>query len=68
MVDISGKVDRIIKEYVEKGRYFTINRARQYGKTTTLSRIINGTGNYYIEAQTRDNRRTDIVIDSNFPH
>lgn len=28
-----------------------------------LKPIINGTGNYYIEAQTRDNRRTDIVID-----
>lgn len=25
--------------------------------------IINGTGNYYIEAQTRDDRRTDVVVD-----
>lgn len=25
--------------------------------------IINGTGNYYIEARTRNNRRTDIIID-----
>ena len=25
--------------------------------------IINGTGNYYIEAQTRDARRTDVIID-----
>ena len=25
--------------------------------------IINGTGNYYIEAQTRDQKRTDIIID-----
>ena len=25
--------------------------------------IINGVGNYYIEAQTRDQRRTDVVID-----
>ncbi len=36
MVDISGRIDRIIREYIEKGQYFTINRARQYGKTTTL--------------------------------
>lgn len=36
MVDISGRVDKIIREYVEEGKYFTINRARQYGKTTTL--------------------------------
>ena len=25
--------------------------------------IINGTGSYYIEAQTRDDRRTDVIID-----
>lgn len=36
MVDISGKVDEIISNYVDKGEYLTINRARQYGKTTTL--------------------------------
>ena len=36
MVDISGRIDRIVKEYIEHGQYFTINRARQYGKTTTL--------------------------------
>lgn len=28
-----------------------------------LKPIINGTGNYYIEAQTRDERRTDIIVD-----
>ena len=28
-----------------------------------LKPIINGTGNYYIEAQTRDARRTDVIID-----
>ena len=28
-----------------------------------LKPIINGTGNYYIEAQTRDMGRTDIVVD-----
>ncbi len=35
MVDITGKLQRI-KEMVDAGQYFTINRARQYGKTTTL--------------------------------
>lgn len=39
MVDISGKIDRIEEELIEKDYYFTINRARQYGKTTTLSRL-----------------------------
>ena len=28
-----------------------------------LKPIINGTGNYYIETQTRDARRTDVIVD-----
>lgn len=28
-----------------------------------LKPIINGTGNYYIETQTRDRKRTDIIVD-----
>lgn len=35
MVDLSSRLAQI-KEYVDEGKYFTINRARQYGKTTTL--------------------------------
>ena len=35
MVDISKKLDEIEK-LVDNESYFTINRARQYGKTTTL--------------------------------
>jgi len=35
MVDVSNKVSQIAA-MVERGDYFTINRARQYGKTTTL--------------------------------
>ena len=38
MVDISGKIAQI-KKLVDNRSYFTINRARQYGKTTTLSRL-----------------------------
>lgn len=29
-----------IKELVGEGKYFTINKARQYGKTTTLMDVI----------------------------
>ncbi len=29
-----------------------------------LRLIINGTGNYYVEAQARDEKRTDIIVDS----
>ena len=38
MVDISEKVEQIFK-LVEGKKYFTINRSRQYGKTTTLGRL-----------------------------
>lgn len=35
MVDISSKLDGICS-LIEQGKYFTINQARQYGKTTTM--------------------------------
>lgn len=39
MVDTTNRIEYIVREYIEKNKYFTINRARQYGKTTTLSRL-----------------------------
>ena len=50
MVDISGKLEKIMK-LIDDGCYFTINRARQYGKTTTLSRIHNTLPAEYICAR-----------------
>lgn len=38
MVDISNKLNKIL-EMVDKGTYFTINRPRQYGKTTTIQSL-----------------------------
>ena len=38
MVDITSKLQEI-KALVDKKRYFTINRGRQYGKTTTLAEL-----------------------------
>ena len=38
MVDIENRL-REIKELVAEGKYFVINRARQYGKTTTLNAL-----------------------------
>ena len=35
MVDLSDRLEQI-KKMVDRGDYFTINRARQYGKTTML--------------------------------
>ena len=36
MVDLSGRL-REIKRMIDAGKYFTVNRARQYGKATILS-------------------------------
>lgn len=38
MVNIEEKLEAI-KHMIDRGNYFTINRARQYGKTTTLSAL-----------------------------
>ncbi len=36
MVGLEDRLDKIKRLYIEKGKYFVINRGRQYGKTTTL--------------------------------
>lgn len=54
MVDTSKKIKRIIQEYIKKGCYFTINRARQYGKTTTIGLL------------TRELKKDYIVIPISF--
>ncbi|MCD8084538.1 MAG: AAA-like domain-containing protein [Clostridiales bacterium] len=38
MVDLSSRLKEI-KSMIDRGEYFTINRARQYGKTTTLQAL-----------------------------
>ena len=35
MIDLKPRLEKI-KRMVDNGNYFTINKARQYGKTTTL--------------------------------
>jgi len=39
MVDTSDIINQIIEEYIKHGEYFTMNRARQFGKTTTLEQL-----------------------------
>ena len=63
-------MDLVLKKFVE---YFNeiygekdANFIEKYGRKfflLYLKPIINGTGNYYIEAQTRDARRTDVIVD-----
>lgn len=35
MVNLTPKLEKI-REMIDGGQYFTINKARQFGKTTTL--------------------------------
>ena len=50
MADVSKKLGQVIK-LIEKKKYFTINRPRQYGKTTlldTLSKTLRATNSYLV--------------------
>ena len=50
MVDTSRKLAQI-EEYIEEGSYFTINRARQFGKTTTMDLLFNRLSDRYLVVQ-----------------
>ena len=59
-------LERFIKTYTEICGPLTDRFQEKDGREQFLlylKPIINGTGNYYIEAQTRDQRRTDVIID-----
>jgi hypothetical protein len=50
MADNSNKL-RLVRELIEAGEYFTINRPRQYGKTTTIQtmgKMLRETGEYIV--------------------
>ena len=47
MVNLSEKVNEI-KKLVDEGKYFTINRARQYGKTTTIDALGKSLSSEYV--------------------
>ena len=48
MVDTADMLGQIIEDYIEQGEYFTINRARQFGKTTTLELLYHKLKEKYI--------------------
>ena len=47
MVDLTDRL-AAIQEMIDAGKYFTINRARQYGKTTTLAALKKAIEHEYI--------------------
>lgn len=51
MVNIQDRLAEI-KKLIDKGAYFTMNRARQYGKTTTLNALKNYLSKDYIVVST----------------
>ena len=51
MVDLSERIKEIEK-LVDDGKYFAINRARQYGKTTTLTALTKVLKNQYVVIST----------------
>jgi hypothetical protein len=63
MVDISNKIKQIMK-MVDKGRYFTINRARQYGKTTTLKYLAKFMKHQYVVLRTSFEGIGEVVFQS----
>jgi predicted AAA+ superfamily ATPase len=63
MVDISEKVEKVF-QLVEGAKYFTINRGRQYGKTTTLDRLEKHLPSDYICASISFQYSTDEMFAS----
>lgn len=65
MVNISGRLQQI-RDLVDAGKYFTINRARQYGKTTTLRALAEILRDeYYVVLlgfQTFDNEKFSVLL------
>lgn len=47
MVNIEGHLAQI-KDFIDKRQYFVINRARQYGKTTTLNQLVKYLSEWYV--------------------
>ena len=48
MVRLDDRLDKIKRLYIDREKYFTINRGRQYGKTTTLRALAEYLKNDYI--------------------
>ncbi|WP_271808433.1 AAA family ATPase [Clostridium beijerinckii] len=62
MVDISNKIEEI-KKLIDNEFYFTINRPRQYGKTTTLNEITNKLKDVYLVINISFEGIGDIVFE-----
>ena len=65
MVDISHKIENIFS-MVDYGYYFTINRGRQYGKTTTIGLLEKRlTDDYICASISFQDATNDMFVDEN---
>lgn len=66
MLDMDAVMRKFVEHYSEIYGEKDVAFLEKYGRKIFLlylKPIINGKGNYYIEAQTRDGRRTDVIVD-----
>lgn len=63
MVDTKCKIDKI-QNMVDDGLYFTINRARQYGKTTTIRYLVERLKSEYIVLNTSFEGVGEVVFEN----
>lgn len=66
MLDMDVVMKKFVEHFNEIYGSRNTNFIEKFGRKIFLlylRPIINGVGNYYIEAQTRDERRTDIIVD-----
>lgn len=61
MVDLSGRVEEI-RKMIDKQKYFSINRGRQYGKTTTIAALEAGLSSDYDVISVDFQDATDAVF------
>ena len=65
-LDMERVLEKFVEYFHEVYGYNDEKFMEKYGRKfflLYLKPIINGTGNYYLEAQTRDAGRTDVVVD-----
>lgn len=66
LLDMDEVMKKFVIHYSEIYGQRDIHFIEKYGRKIFLlylKPIINGIGNYYVEAQTRDEKRTDIIVD-----
>lgn len=66
ILDMERVVNKFVSHYTDIFTEYNEKFLEENGRSLFLlyiKPIINGKGNYYIEARTRTNRRTDVVID-----